>query len=420
MTTNVSSAPSGCGRTSKAFSRSRWRPTATLPKPGRTAGGVVSLITRSGTNNFHGTAYEFFRNDALDARNVLETTGRKPELRQNQFGGSIGGPIFKDRTFFFGDYEGFRLVTGVTYLNTVPDQNAYDDINGINGGTPQALVNAGNGTANMPIDPVALNYLKLFPAPNLPGETNNFVLSPNETQSSNTFDVRVDHKFDSNNLLFARFDYNKVSTFTPPELGTVNGLQIAGNEYNFSGPSTDFANQWGIGFTHIFSPQLVLDTRAAYTRINNLSLPLNYGLGADQKVGLPGNMNFNAEADSLTPFTFNGFAGIGDGTYVPLQDIDNTFQYEGTVSYSLGNHQIRAGASYIRRQSRNLQSADCREPMALAWRRITYPATRLRRTSTCWRRPWWVPTTASAATTISILPTIVATSPASSRRTRGR
>jgi Carboxypeptidase regulatory-like domain/TonB dependent receptor len=328
------------------------------PEAGRTAGGVVSLITRSGTNHFHGTAYEFFRNDALDARNVLETTGRKPELRQNQFGGSIGGPIFKDRTFFFGDYEGFRLVTGVTYLNTVPDQNAYNDINSVNGGTPQALVNAGNGTANMPIDPVALNYLKLFPAPNLPGETNNFVLSPNETQSSNTFDVRVDHTFNPNNLLFVRFDYNKVNTFTPPELGTVNGLQIAGNEYNFSGPSTDFANQWGIGFTHIFSPQLVLDLRAAYTRINNLSLPLNYGMAADQKVGLPTNMNFNAESDSLTPFTFNGFAGIGDGTYVPLQDIDNTFQYEGTVSYSLGNHQIRAGASYIRRQSRNLQSAD--------------------------------------------------------------
>ena len=76
---------------------------------GRTAGGVVSIVTRAGTNQFHGTAYEFFRNDIFDARNVLQTTGRRPELRQNQFGGSIGGPIYKNRTFFFGDYEGFRM-----------------------------------------------------------------------------------------------------------------------------------------------------------------------------------------------------------------------------------------------------------------------------------------------------------------------
>ena len=130
---------------------------------GRTAGGVVSIITRSGTNQFHGTAYEFFRNDIFDAKNVLQTTGRKPELRQNQFGGSIGGPIFKDRTFFFGDYEGFRLVSGLTYTSTVPTIDEYNDINSLNGGTPQALVNAGNGTAGLPIDPVALNYLKLFP-----------------------------------------------------------------------------------------------------------------------------------------------------------------------------------------------------------------------------------------------------------------
>ena len=328
------------------------------PEAGRTAGGVVSIITRTGTNNLHGTAYEFFRNDLLDARNVLQTTGRKPELRQNQFGASIGGPIIKDRTFFFGDYEGFRLVTGLTYKNTVPDQTAYNDIHSLAGGSPQALINAGNGTQGLTPDPVALAYLQLFPAPNLPGETNNFVLSPNETQSSNTFDVRVDHKFNTNNLFFARYDYNKVNTFTPPELGTVDGLQIAGSEYNFSGPATDYASQLGLGFTHIFTPRLLLDLRAAYTRINNQSLPLNYGVNADQKVGFPTNLDFNAESNSLTPLTFANFAGIGDGTYVPLQDVDNTFQYAATVSYTIGNHQLKAGASYIRRQARNLQSAD--------------------------------------------------------------
>ena len=136
---------------------------------GRTAGGVVSIITRSGTNKFHGTVYEFFRNDILDARNVLQTTGRKPELRQNQFGGSIGGPIFRNRTFFFGDYEGLRTVSGVTYTKSVPDQYEYNAINSLNGETPQTLINSGNGTSGRPVDPVALAYLKLFPAPNTPG-----------------------------------------------------------------------------------------------------------------------------------------------------------------------------------------------------------------------------------------------------------
>ena len=80
------------------------------PEAGRTAGGVVNIVTRSGTNQFHGSAYEFFRNDILDARNVFQTNGPKPELRQNQFGGSIGGPVLKDKTFFYFDYEGLRAV----------------------------------------------------------------------------------------------------------------------------------------------------------------------------------------------------------------------------------------------------------------------------------------------------------------------
>ena len=336
---------------------------------GRTAGGVVSIITRSGTNAFHGTVYEFLRNDILDARNVLQTTGRKPELRQNQFGGSFGGPIFKDRTFFFGDYEGLRTVSGLTYTKTVPDQYEYNAINSLSGETPATLVNAGNGTAGNAIDPVALNYLKLFPAPNTPGcnvavpvpstncLTNNYITSPNKTQSGNSFDVRIDHRFNQNNLLFARYDYNKFNTFTPAGLGTVNGLQISGGRYDFDGPATDAAQQYGFGFTHIFTPNFLLDLRAAYTRINNFSAPLNYGTSPDTKVGFGTNMNFNSYSNFLTPIQFGPFSDVGDGAYVPLQDIDNTFQYLGNLSYTVGKHNIKGGVSYIRRQSRNVQSS---------------------------------------------------------------
>jgi len=337
---------------------------------GRTAGGVVSIITRSGTNKFHGSAYEFFRNDIFDARNVLQTTGRKPELRQNQFGASFGGPIFKDRTFFFGDYEGIRTVSGLTYTKTVPDQYEYDAINSLNGETPATLINSGNGTAGNAIDPVALNYLKLFPAPNTPGcndptptpssncLTNNSIISPNKTQSGNSFDVRVDHRFNDRNQFFGRYDYNKYNTFTPPGLGTApNGLQISGGRYDFDGPATDTAQQYGFGFTHIFTPNLVLDLRAAFTRINNFSAPLNYGKNADTTVGFGSNMNFDALSNFLTPIQFGPFSDVGDGAYVPLQDIDNNFQYLGNVSYTIGKHNIKGGFSYIRRQARNVQSS---------------------------------------------------------------
>jgi hypothetical protein len=331
---------------------------------GRTAGGVVNIVTRSGTNQFHGTAYEYFRNDIFDGRNVFQTTGAKPELRQNQYGGSIGGPIFRDRTFFYGDYEGFRQVSGLTYQSTVPTLDEYNDIHSIGGSSPQTLIAAGNGTAPYAVDPIALAYLSLFPAPTNANLSNNYVVSPSKTQNSNLFDARIDHSFNSNNLFFGRYTYNKVNTVTPQALGTSNGLDISGGRYIFAGPATDTGQQYAFSFTHIVNQNLVVDLKAAYTRINNLSLPLNYGKNPDQTLAaaVPGstfgtNLNSSPLASFLTPIQFGPFSDIGDGAYVPLQDIDNTFQYAGTVSYTLHNHNIKAGVSFIRRQARNVQSA---------------------------------------------------------------
>jgi hypothetical protein len=331
------------------------------PEAGRTAGGVINVVTRSGTNQFHGSAYEFFRNDIFDGRNVFQSTGAKPELRQNQFGGSIGGPIFKDKTFFYFDYEGLRVISGVTYIKTVPTLAEYNNINGIDGGSPQALLLAGNGTAGLSIDPIALNYLKLFPKPNTGAVgqlSNNFTISPKKTQFGNTYDSRVDHKLNDRNLLFARFAYNKVDTFTPPGLGTVNGLQISGGRFDFDGPASDVAQQYALGYTHTFTPSLLLDLRAGFTRINNLSLPLNYGANADTTVGFPASStSFSPFANSLTPVSVGPFSDIGDGAFVPLQDIDNTFQYTATLSWTKGNHNFKFGGSFLRRQARNVQSA---------------------------------------------------------------
>ncbi|WP_158819671.1 TonB-dependent receptor [Granulicella sp. S156] len=331
------------------------------PEAGRTAGGVINIVTKSGTNQFHGSAYEYFRNDIFDGRSVLQTTGNKPELRQNQYGGSVGGPILRNKAFFYFDYEGFRQVSGVTDTGTVPTLAEYNDINSVGGSIPQDLLSAANGTAGLPINTIALNYLKLFPAPTNTSPSalsNNYTISPNKTQNSNTYDARVDDKINDRNLLFARFAYNSVDTFTPPNFGTVNGLQISGGRYNFDGPATDIAQQYLLGYTHIFTSSLLIDLRAAFTRINNLSLPLNYGKNADQTVGFPASMTaFSPFANSLTPISVGPFGDIGDGAYVPLQDIDNTFQYSGTLSWTKGNHSIKVGATFLRRQARNVQSA---------------------------------------------------------------
>src|SRR6201996_9059150 len=322
---------------------------------GRTAGGVINIVTRSGTNHFHGSVYEYFRNDIFDARNFFQTTGRKPELRQNQYGASIGGPIFRNRTFFYFDYEGFRQVSGTTVTGTVPTLAEWDDINSQNGGTPQALFSTYNGTSQayngtlpgttgpVPINPIMLNYLKLFPAPTNSNLSNNFTISPNKTQNYNTYDARIDHKINDKNLLFARFSYNSVDTFTPPAFGTVNGVQISGGRFNFDGPATNVAQQYVLGYTHTFTPSLLVDLRAAYTRINNLSLPLNYGKNVDQSViGFPSTMtSFSPFANSLTPVSIGPFGDIGDGAYVPLQDIDGTFQYNGVVNWTKGNHNFK-------------------------------------------------------------------------------
>jgi hypothetical protein len=143
---------------------------------GRTAGGVINIISKSGSNGYHGAAYEFLRNNDLDGRNFFATTGPAPEYRQNQFGANLGGAIIKNRTFFFGDYEGFRMVQGQTYTSTVP--TLYEEQH------PGDLSDTG-GPVLTTVDPIALKYFAMYPAPTSTATINNFTFSPNKTQFSN-------------------------------------------------------------------------------------------------------------------------------------------------------------------------------------------------------------------------------------------
>lgn len=335
------------------------------PDGGRTPGAVVNIITKSGTNRFHGSLFEFFQNNAMNARNPFDpkpnaTTPISPqsELRQNDFGGSFGGPIIKDRTFFFGAIEEFRQVAGVQnpIFSSVPTAAQ------IQAG-PAAIVAANPATAAFPVDPIAAKLFSLFPAPNTgaPGATaNNFLFDPNKTQFSTTVDARIDHHFNESNLFYGRYTLNHVSTLIPDNLPSVNvgGTVVnpGSGPFGFSGPATDVAHNVQLNFTHLFTPTLLLELKAAYTRIDNQSNSTNTGSNPAGLFGFPSNINFGPSATGLPLIQFPSIQALGDSRFVPLQDLNNTFQYNGTVSYNFGHHAFKAGAELIRRQAREVQS----------------------------------------------------------------
>ena len=330
------------------------------PETGRSAGGVVSVLTKRGSNTLHGSAYEFIQNSSLNAKNVLVITGPTPELRQNDFGGSVGGPIFKDKTFFFAAAEGFRLVSGAQTPATTQVPTLAQEQN------PAAVVAADPYTAGLPINPISANLLKLYPAPNAGGAgaiSNNYVYEPKQTNFAYTIDARVDHQFNPSNLFFARYTSNHVNAVVPTNLPNevVNGVSInPGNgQYGYGGPATDLAYNGQLNYTHTFTPNLLVDLRAAYTRIDNQSNSPNSGTNAGTAVGFPGNIDYSAASSGLPLVSVGGgFAPLGDSNFVPIADLTNTYQYSGVVSYNRGRHNMRFGAESIRRQARNQQSSN--------------------------------------------------------------
>jgi hypothetical protein len=163
---------------------------------GRVAGAVADIITKSGTNSIHGTVFEFLRNDMFDANNFFSTTS--DEMRQNQFGASIGGPIRKNKTFYFGDYENFRQVEGQAYTANVPtlaQEQAVDADEAANIAIPASVLGTMNAIAPSQFSPMGYKFFEMFPAPNVNGAGYNYASSPRRTQYSTTFDGRVDQHF---------------------------------------------------------------------------------------------------------------------------------------------------------------------------------------------------------------------------------
>ena len=328
---------------------------------GRVSGGVMNVITKSGTNNFHGSLFEFFRNEKLDAANFFATAGQKPPYKQNQYGGSIGGPIVKNRMFFFGDFEDLRTVEGRTFNNQVPTAamkqgnfqglaTIYDPI------TKLPFTN--NTIPNTSMDPVGLKLINMYPDPNSPDSR--FIQSVGRTQRDSAFDVRVDNRISDSNFLFGRYTFNDTNTLTPDELpiDSNTGLQPnGGSGWDFSGTALQRAQNATIGLTHTFSSNLVGEFKAAYSRLAINSLPSNYGTNAAEKLGIA-NINLGSTTSHMPIFFMSqGYSALGDSMYIPLITYNNVYQPLAHLIYNHGRHNIRTGFDARLRQVAQFQSA---------------------------------------------------------------
>jgi len=312
---------------------------------GRTAGAVVNIITKAGTNNFHGSAYEYFRNDVFDAKDYFAGS-KTPEYRQNVFGGTLGGPIVKNKTFFFGDLEANRAIQGVVSSSTVPtafEESNPGDFSDIGGPViPAQSINA-----------TGLAYFKMYPTPTNSKLINNYVSSMNKTQYAISTDDRVDHQFGAKDTMFVRFGYNPTSTVIP---GAFPNVKVAGKTVNpggssYFGPSKTVATNIQSNYIHIFSPNLVLELKAGYTRIDIKTDTANHGLSLASDLGLVDSYTGSDATGLPRMWMINGdFTSLGDSIFMPIYDINNTFQYNGAFTYSRGNHNLKAGGAIIRRE----------------------------------------------------------------------
>lgn len=362
---------------------------------GRSAGAILNATTKSGTNQFHGNAWEFLRNDALDAANFFENSGglQKGEYRQNQFGFTAGGPIRKNKTFIFGDYEGTRIRQSTPSINTVPTlqerDSGYtnlsqlltqggtradvlgrtyalgqvfdpsttravlcgvpDQVSGITAPCPSG--DAGGtqiGFARQPfpgnilpatrLDPNGIKLLDLYPLPTNSGLFNNFAADPILRNNVSQFDVRVDQNFSEKDSVFARVSYVDNFDYIPgPFGGIADGGAFA------QGIQTATSESAALGETHIFSPSLVNEARLGFNRINTSRVQPNADTpGISAQFGIPGVPDVPNNG-GLGDFFIEGLSNLGSNQFLPAIEVSSTWQFTDNLTKNLGRQSIKIG-----------------------------------------------------------------------------
>ena len=376
-------------------------------------GAVVNVLLKSGSNQFHGSVYEFLRNSAFDAKNFFDDpTAPIVPFKQNQFGGTFGGPIVKNKLFFFADYQGTRIRQSQTDISTVPlalaqsgqrngdfsdilgaqdtnpvtNQPLYDALGrpvfinevydpATTRTVPGGIVRDGfgfdpatglpiSGQANIipsgRLDNAALNVIQLFPAPNLDGTSNNYLLNPVAQNNQNSFDVRVDHQPTSNNSLSMNFSYGKVDARSPDPFP---GLAGGGT---FSGHVTNLALGAGISYVRTFSANRINELKLGYSRYVVNALPNLVGQDISDQVGIPGIFDpNNAVATGGLPFiSIQNYSPLGTTDWFPEFLRENSYQLVDSFTLIRGRHSWKFGGDIRRRRHGFFQTQNARSDLS--------------------------------------------------------
>ncbi|MGO9084793.1 MAG: carboxypeptidase regulatory-like domain-containing protein [Candidatus Sulfotelmatobacter sp.] len=377
-------------------------------------GAVVNVVLKSGSNQFHGSLFEFLRNSAFDAKNYFDN-GSQPiaPFKQNQFGGTFGGPIIKDKTFFFVDYQGTRirqaqtdisfvpspsevggnfsdLLTGQTFspcatpsaADTFDTGTIFDPLttstytcadqsqiqlrnpilyNGQMNVIPPCVGSTGlSATGGACLDSAAMQLVNLYPSPNVSNSAGNYLSNPVASNDQDSFDVRGDHQLTRKDSLSLMFSFNNVKAFAPdPFPGFAGGG-------NFSGHITNLARSAGISDVHTFAPNKINELKIGYSRYVVRAVQNFAGQDLSQQFGIPNDFDpNNATATGGLPFIqFANLSPIGTTDWFPEFLNENNYQYVDAFTYVRGRHSFKMGADVRRRLHGFFQTQNARGDMS--------------------------------------------------------
>lgn len=335
---------------------------------GLAAGAIVSVETKSGGNEFHGSAFEYHTNSRLRAKNVFFTTpGVLPKNLINQFGGTFGGPIVKNRLFFFTSYEGMRQRQSSSRFGTIPTMRhrtgdfgdasttIYDPLSGAANGTGR-MAFPGNIIPADRIDGISQQILALVPQPDFDRFAQNLFLSAPLQIDRDNWDAKLNYSLGSNTTLFGRYALFQYRTFDPAALGEAGGRGVAST---FPGEDTGKVHSLTVGGTHVFTPAFLIDGHFGFTQQGQYGQDEFYGenIGLDV-LHIPGTNGPTIRESGFPGFQVNSYEGMGG--YInssPRFRTDRQFQYSANASWTRGSHNLRWGGELANQQMNHYQPA---------------------------------------------------------------
>ena len=318
---------------------------------GRGGGAVVNVSLKSGTNRIHGSVFEFLRNEELDAKNFFDPPDRpRPPFKRNQFGFAVGGPIVRDKTFFFGDYEGTRIRESRTVNNTIPtppqlqgdfgellpgtkiyDPATYD------AATNQRQPFPNNQVPSAGFDPIGAAVLAFYPSPNKPGLTQNFLFNPPQPEDLDRWDAKVDHNLTSNDRFFVRYSVSANRVGSTPNLPEPawGGGQLA-TPFDHDGQNIL------VNYNRVFSPLFIMELKVAWNKIFTLrSSPID--VNVNEQLGMTG---VELADPGMAQFSVSGLQTIGLGSFIPNKSGSQNRQLVSNFTLLRGAHTLKFGVNF--------------------------------------------------------------------------